>query len=705
MKSLKLPEEKIGLSILLLLIVLAYATAVAFRFIWVADFSSAAAFHWNGQLMINTNDGYWFAEGARDILTGGHQPNDLSPVASPLAQLTALLARIVPVSFETLILYMPAFLGSLIVVPLILIGRAVGQTTLGFAAALIGGIAHSYYNRTMTGYYDTDMLNIVFPVFEVYSLIFAMTHRRNRFLLPVTLSIALYQWWYPQAYTLDTALFATVVAYALIFERKEIYLYKIALFILIGILALPIMAKLAIAGALFALFHTQKGRGNTLFWPLFAAVALLYFATGGIDPIWAQLKAYVIRDATSNETGGLHFYNVAQTVREAGHIPFSLFAERISGNVVVFLAALTGYLLMLLAYRPMLLTLPLAGLGFIAIVGGLRFTVYAVPAMALGLGYLFVLIGAKAGATPVRYALVSIMTAGALYPNYLHIKEYQVPTVFTADEVATLVDFGKKVSREDYVVSWWDFGYPIRYYSDTKTWVDGGKHSGDVNFPASFVLTESNTTAVVNMLRTFTEETEKGFAETNKTGTDFAYMMRQEGFTDPQSFLDALARPDFKNPAKTRDVYLMLPYRMMEIFPTVRLFSNLDLTTGEPKNRSFFYFTQGADDTPAALDLGGGITVDKQNGRVEIAGQKIPLKAFISTEYGPDKKLIVHTEPVQPNGELSLVFMKNYGAFILADDDMLSSTFVQMFVFEHYDPALFEPISLTPMVKIYRLKK
>ncbi|WP_366216291.1 hypothetical protein [Candidatus Sulfuricurvum sp. RIFRC-1] len=43
--------------------------------------------------------------------------------------MTALLARILPVSFETLILYMPSFLGSLIVIPLILIGRALNQTT------------------------------------------------------------------------------------------------------------------------------------------------------------------------------------------------------------------------------------------------------------------------------------------------------------------------------------------------------------------------------------------------------------------------------------------------------------------------------------------------------------------------------------------------------------------------------------------------
>ena len=56
---------------------------------------------------------------------------------------------------------MPAFFGSLIVIPIVLIGKSIGQIEVGFIAALIASIAWSYYNRTMVGYYDTDLLNIV----------------------------------------------------------------------------------------------------------------------------------------------------------------------------------------------------------------------------------------------------------------------------------------------------------------------------------------------------------------------------------------------------------------------------------------------------------------------------------------------------------------------------------------------------------------
>ncbi|MDO9206928.1 MAG: STT3 domain-containing protein, partial [Sulfuricurvum sp.] len=352
--KLQLPNESLTTKTVFLLIIIAYLFSLSMRYLWVMDVQGIEAFHWNNALMINTNDGYFFAEGARDILNGSHQAYDLSPVDNPASLLTAWLSKIIPVSFETLILYMPAFIGSLIVIPLVLIGRALNQTTMGFIAALIASIAHSYYNRTMTGYYDTDMLAIVLPLFSLYFIVLALLHQRNRFLIPVTITFALYQWWYPQGYALNTAILVTVLLYALIFERKNHYIYKISLFIIIGILTLPIWMKLSIALAVFAFFHFQPKLDQKWFWFLFAGMGTVYFATGGIDPIWGFLKSYVIRESVSTDTAELHFYNVAQTVREAGNIPFTVFAERISGHTITFLLACIGYALAVFAYRPLL---------------------------------------------------------------------------------------------------------------------------------------------------------------------------------------------------------------------------------------------------------------------------------------------------------------------------------------------------------------
>lgn len=701
---LKLHEERNSLRALLIFIAIAYIFAIAVRFTWVDAVKNAPQFHWNNELMINNNDGYYFAEGARDILAGSHNTNDQSPVDEAPSQLTASLSKIVPVSFETLILYMPAFIGSLIVIPLILIGRALNQTTMGFVAALVASIANSYYNRTMVGYYDTDMLNIVFPVLEMFSLILAITHQRNRYLIPISISIALYQWWYPQAYALDTALFAMIIGYTLVFDRKNLYFYKIALFILIGILAIPFSAKAGLALVVFAVFHYKKDLSFKLFGAIFATVIALYFFTGGIEPILHFIKGYLFSGNKNNASSGLVFYNVVSTVREAGHIPFTLFAERISGHTITFIAALIGYILALIAYRPLLITLPLAGLGFIAMSAGLRFTIYAVPPLALGLAFLILLISQQMKKPLLQYLSIAVLTLAALYPNYTHAKEYLTPTVLNDSEVVALTELNKMASGEDYMIGWWDYGFPIRYYSDVKTWADGAQHSGGQNYPVSFVLTGNDPLSVAHMMRLNTEYLEKIFQEKNATYPSvLEYMMDKEGFKDPNDFINAIALPEYKTPTKTRDVYLYLPLRMMEIFPTVALFSNLDLKTGKTLPQPFFYLTQNFQDTGKTIDLAQGVAIEKATSSLKLGTKNVPIKAFYQVGYDNDKKLQITRQAFASDG-LTVIFMASYGQFLVVDDYFFNSTYIQMFVFEQYDKNLFQPVILSPLTKIYKLK-
>ncbi|MEE4292246.1 MAG: hypothetical protein V2J13_10915, partial [Cycloclasticus sp.] len=88
------------------LILIAYVFSIFVRMIWVYQFSGSEMSYWNDQLMINTNDGYYFAEGARDILSAEENINATSPVHEALAITTALLSKVVPFSFETIILYL-----------------------------------------------------------------------------------------------------------------------------------------------------------------------------------------------------------------------------------------------------------------------------------------------------------------------------------------------------------------------------------------------------------------------------------------------------------------------------------------------------------------------------------------------------------------------------------------------------------------------
>ncbi|AOO65971.1 STT3 domain-containing protein [Sulfurospirillum halorespirans] len=703
------------------LIVLAFAFSFCVRLIWVYQFSDYESFKFAGQFMINTNDGYFWAEGARDLLYGISQKHALSPVNEAASWLTYLAVKLFPFSLETTIFYMPSLLGSLIVVPIILIAHHFKMIEMGFLAALLASIAVSYYNRTMIGYYDTDMLNIVFPTFLLWSLILALRTKEEKYLLITALEIIVYRWWYPQSYSLEFSYFGLILAYALIFDRKNIFHFKLLTIMLFAMMGLPSLVRFVIVLGVYISFKKKYG-DKYIGYFLVLAIGL-FFLTGGFAPIWGQLKGYVFKDTIelSTDVLPLHFFSVMQTVREAGQIDFITFAERISGHTITFILSLIGYVLMVKKYPAMLLGLPLLGLGFLALWGGLRFTIYAVPVCALGMAYLLficsayitgVFINERLGGL-VKSSFVILSSLGVLYPNLLHVIDYRVPTVMNKTEVEQLDSLRNIAGRDDYIVAWWDYGYPLRYYADTKTLIDGGKHSGDVNFPVSFMLTNDQESAA-KLARLEVEYTEKAFitAEENETKAkeqqskiinNTAQMTLDYGFKDANDFLDALQTP-LSLPAKTREIYFYLPYRMMSIFPTVAQFSSMDLMSGKMTRQPFFFQTSQFKDTGSLLNFSGGVVLDKAKGMLKIGNQEVPVKNFIQTAYTPEFKLIKEQTIIHPDGLFSIIYMQAYNTFLILDEAMFHSSYIQLFVLENYDERFFEPISLEAYAKVYRLK-
>jgi len=685
----------------LLYILFAFTFSVALRLIWVYQFGDYEAFKFNGQLMINTNDGYFWAEGARDILSGLSQPYDLSPTTLATSQLTAFFAKILPFSFESVILYMPVVLSSLVVIPMILIAKTLHNLTLGFIAALLGSVAWSYYNRTMAGYYDTDMLNIVLPMFLLWSIIWAINTKEEKYLLITAIDILIYRWWYPQSYSLEFSFFALILVYALIFERKNLYNYKLLAIMLFAMMDVDGVIRLPIVFGLYVFFKMEKA--DKFAFSILALAVVAFFVTGGFDPIWLRLKLYVFTDTlvSSKEGMGLHYFAVMQTVREAGSIPFSEFANRISGHGVTFILSLAGYVYLAYKHKLMLLALPMIGLGFLASVGGLRFTIYAVPILAFGVAFLITELGRVMPTEKLKYLSMVAFTLAILYPNYQHIEGYKVPTVMNTDEVKVLDILKVKANREDYVVAWWDYGYPIRYYGDVKTLVDGGKHDGDVNFPVSFILTSPQEEAA-KMARLDVEYTEAGY-ETNRSLSYIEQMCSDYGFSDANDFLLSL-QTEIKLPNKTRDIYFYLPFNMLSIYPTLTKFSYIDLMSGKEKKAPFYFISRNFRDVGSSIQLSQEVFMDKETFALTIGTQKVTPKRFVKTFYDKEMQLQSSVQNIDPNAEVSIIYMSNYNTFLVLDEATYNSLFIQLMVLESYDTNLFEKVITNPHAKVYKLK-
>ena len=688
----------------ILYIFIAFTFSVAMRMIWVYHFNGYESFMFNGQFMINTNDGYFWAEGARDILSGVSQDNDLSPTTLAASQLTAFFAYILPFSFESIILYMSVFLSSLVVIPIILIAKNFKNLEMGLIAALLASIAWSYYNRTMVGYFDTDMLNIVFPMFLLWSIIWAINTNQDKYILIAALDVLLYRWWYPQSFSLEFSFFGLILLYTLIFDRKNLYNYKFLAIIMLAMINFDGYIRLLLVLVAFFIFKQEKLQ-KYVYHILGISIAL-FFISGGFTPIWSLLKSYVFtQDVIATKEGlGLHFYSVMQTIREAGKIPFEVFANRISGHSVTFILSLIGYIWLAYKHRVMLFAVPMIGLGFLAWFGGLRFTIYAVPILAMGIAFLITELTSKiTDKKSIKYFSYFVFTFAILYPNYEHIDSYKVPTVLNVEEAEILNSLKGIADREDYVVAWWDYGYPIRYFSDVKTLGDGGKHNGSVNFPISFALTNPQYIAA-KMARLDVEYTEKAFKGKNKTiFTNIEEMTKDYGFDDTNDFLLSLEL-DIKLPKKTRDIYFYLPFRMLNIYPTVKIFSNIDLMHGTLGAKPLFFISKNFKTKDNITNLGSGVILDMKNKTIQFNNDKFPIRRFVKTFYDNNMELIVQQQLLNFNSNFTVVFMQNYNTILVLDEDTYNSLYIQLMVLENYDKSLFEKVLVNPHAKVYKLK-
>jgi dolichyl-diphosphooligosaccharide--protein glycosyltransferase/undecaprenyl-diphosphooligosaccharide--protein glycosyltransferase len=403
---------------------------------------------------------------------------------------------------------------------------------------------------------------------------------------------------------------------------------------------------------------------------------------------------------SATKTGlNLHFFSVVQTIREAGQIPFETFANRISGHIITFILSVLGFLYLSYRHKIILFALPMVGLGFLALSGGLRFTVYAVPILALGIAFLITEISSKMPNKTLKYFIMSVLTAAVLYPNILHIESYKVPTVCNADEVAVLDTLKEIADREDYVIAWWDYGYPIRYYADVKTLADGGKHSGNLNFPISYILTNPQKPSA-NMARLNVEYTE---SKRVKTATKIEQMIKDYGLKDVNEFLRAL-NMNMQMPPKTRDIYIYLPVRMLEIYPTITLFSNINLMNGNKLPSPFFFRSINFKETKTSIELGQGVSINKTNATIKIGEQSVPINRFVKTAFDNKMQTQKTLQVSNPKANINVIYMSSYKTFLLLDNKTYNSLYIQLFVLDEFDKKLFDKVIMNPHAKIFKLK-
>lgn len=522
------------------LIILAYAFSYFFHtHFWIDWASKIPQFIFHNQVMINNPDGYFYGSGAQKIVYHIHEynPRLLGVWHYGTAVVTAFLAKFFHISIDTLMLYLPAIISSLVVIPIILIGKLYNNLTWGFLAALIGSIGWSYYNRTLAGYYDTDMFSASLPMFILYFLLVSIKKRSLNYLLAAAFTIILYPFLYDQGLSIVYAMGITAFIYLFITKDNKIslnlndeFVFKFITILSIALMDINWIIRVVLLIGAYYLFKIKEFKLREL--QISALVFfILFLYTGNVFGI---ILTKVFDYSTSTETqNGLQFLNVNKTVREASHIPWFILFDRIIGSTLGLIIAVIGYILLVKRYKEFIIALPLWGIGFFAFVGGLRFTVYAVPIAAISGVYFFVWLAEKYKNEKLKILVPILGSIFLIAPNISHITgcceknsfltsikkiyplssyPYLTPTVFNKNEVEVLEKLKKLSNPKDYVITWWDYGYPIWYYANVNTLIDGGKHNGD-DFLVSKILTTSNPV----LARNLSLLSIKKYVETNQT--------------------------------------------------------------------------------------------------------------------------------------------------------------------------------------------
>ena len=703
-----------------LIMTLVYIFGVACRFFWIYWASGIEQFSFDCELIMTTNDAFANTEGARDMIAGFHQPGDLSPYGASIPTLAFLLSKILPVSLNSITIYMSVFLAPLVAVPIILIAREYKILGTGIIAALLACVLPGYYIRTLGGYFDSDMLNIVLPMLIIWALIRLTQNSSQQNLILPAVFMALYSWWYPSSYSLNLAITGMFLFYALIFDRRNEINYKAIILMLVAIINFDayyggdliivnyilLLKIVLIASLYFVMVKIPSSQNKKILWVLGVLVIVLFIYFGGLTPVISQLRIYIEKDAGQvSET--LHFYGVRNTVNEVANADLGRFIMYSSGNIFILICAMAGLIFMFIKFRSFILALPMLLLGLLAFVGGARFIMYITPMVAFGFAYfVYFILNYFEIRSWLKNSMMVLLACSAIIMSLDFIYKFRVSPVLLKSSIAPLAELKNKASREDYVLSWWDYGYLIRYYADVKTVADpGSRQLGEYAFLTAFSFNE-NQTSSANMARLNVEYTEKGLNEKNYS----SLLQMQKDYNEPDinKFLSSLNDKNFNLPKKTREVYYYFVPRMIDIFPNILKFTAIDITTGEefqtPLAYIGYYINVGEDG--ASIKLGRDWALPSADPEyIMYQGQKISINTYYKIGRADDGSLIKISKQADETSNIYVIFLPDYQRILILDKNVFDSTFVQLLILENYDKELFEPIFLDNSVKIYRLLK
>ncbi|TLD82885.1 peptide transporter [Helicobacter sp. MIT 11-5569] len=571
----------------------------------------------DAMLILTSFDAYHYAKGTREFLSILNTPN-FSVIYNSLSTfpllsiLAGILAKYTSLNFS---LSFSSLLFSATFAPIM---YALNYSTLkllaqkryfsnlllafvAFIATLIALLLPSFYQRVGAGYFDTDMLLLTLPLCALFFLLkFINTEHFSSLVLFAIFAFLAINWHngIQNLFLLGFLLFL-FVEILLMIRFHTIPLQNIFLSTIFFVVLTPSPLCLAfLIALLFAFRFYPKG-----IW-LYFGITLIYSATFGLfNPFISQINAYIFGSTQHTET--FIFTSVVNTILETSPTKLSVLISR-SGGIFIFSLGILGFMILLynvsfaffraivmrkcikipLLYLSLFL-LPFCLLGIGAIQLGVRFSFFLVPIVSLGVALFLLFFFAKF----YRYLSFCIVTSSIMLSLSLMSLNYSIPKpILSAQEIIAFKTLDSKLSPNDFIFSWWDYGYALRYFTKAQILLDGGRHSGAINYPIAKILLSDSPILFYNFSLLLAQNLQN--TPQKLWNNLFSLVLEHSNTHNIQDFLESLSQ-NYQNISlqNNAQVYWVLPLRVLPLLANINTFANLNPENGKPINtHSIFAF-------------------------------------------------------------------------------------------------------------------
>ncbi len=690
---------------------------------WLED-KNPAFYVDNDTPILGTLDSYKWIRYTEEVRDGTYEPLTNDPImyypdgwerpkVTPLiSHLNLALASVLPdtdnfhmrdnIYFSALIL--TPILGTMIVVVSILWGMSIGYLPLGILAAITGSYAPMFYLRSTSGRFDTDLLNVFFPMLIAIFISLIPISARHRREHGGTLNGS------DASDTLTRS-----GSFMGIFSRLDPYkpyIYSALAGFSTHLLYLWYehqIFNLIYAGVLFwyLIFSRYHLKEILISLGLFILFANPFVVFAGISSLMELSYIYIFNQDLSTSA----FPNVYNTISEAikQTTPEVMSAYYFNGFFVVIGTA--GFLLFAIGnIRYALPLMPLLALTALGFLSSPRFTMYGGPLIGIGFGYIMLLalrylpinieqrltnmfgrLGKQV--TSVVYLGATTLVGIVLFIPALGMINNVRPTTSIPPEIFQVYEDMKMnnvIPQGSAIYTWWDYGLVIEEYLKDKSFHDGMSQSSPKTYFVARSMVSSSQDEMYNIVSYLSNNGMKGINQSiaSKTPT--------------QDIIDDVLGYDQN--LNQDDIYIMYTADMISKFGAIQFIGNYDIA-----NKQARYLQ--ASRIPCSTS--------PQDGEYMCAGSsKLSLNSFSISTPGAGILLIKDLYVVNAldgttkqvstpfnNGVAAILMETPWGSELtIAEDGYINSNLIQMFLLGNYDRNLFELVAhYGTVAKIYRV--